>query len=235
MPTLPARRLHAVVISALLAIGVLPSLCGAISLQDLTSRDAGSGLKAALSQGIDKAVGQLGASDGFLQNPKVAISLPPALEKVERALQMVGMGGEADALRTAMNRAAESAVSQAAPTFKKALRSMTLEDAKGIVAGGEDSATQYFRRSSADELKTKFRPIVSRATNRLKLANLYNQYAGKAAGVGLLSSEDADINEYVTNKALDGLFSVIADEEKAIRQDPLGQASSLIKKVFGAQ
>jgi hypothetical protein len=103
-----------------------------------------------------------------------------------------------------------------------------------LFRSAETSATDYFRRASSDELRTRFRPIVTRATERVKLATLYNQYAGKAAGLGLVSSTDADVNEYVTAKALDGLFVVIADEERAIRKDPLGQASSLIKKVFGS-
>jgi hypothetical protein len=219
----------------LAATVVLPLRAEALSLADLTNKDASSGLKAALAQGVDKAVAQLGANGGFLQNEKLAIPLPPALEKADRALRMVGMGGDADTLRDAMNHAAEAAVAEAGPTFKKSLKNMTLADAKGILGGGEDSATQYFRRTSSDELKQKFKPIVSRATARLKLASVYNQYAGKAASFGLVSAADADINDYVTAKAMDGLFSVIADEEKAIRQDPLGQASNLLKKVFGAQ
>ena len=218
-----------------LLLALLPLAAQALSLADLSTKDAAAGLQAALAQGVDKAVAQLGANDGFLRNEKLAIPLPPALEKADRALRMVGMGGDADALREAMNHAAEAAVAQAGPTFKKALRSMTLADAKDILAGGDDAATQYFRRTSSDELRQKFRPIVSQATGRLKLASVYNQYAGKAASLGLNGANDADINEYVTTKAMDGLFSVIADEERAIRQDPLGQASALLKRVFGAR
>jgi len=223
-------RLFAIV-AALLA--ATPSV--ALSLADLTSKDAGTGLKAALSQGVDRAVGQLGTAGGFLGNPKVEIPLPPALDKASQALRFVGMGAQADELKESMNHAAEAAVAEAGPTFKKALKNMTLADAKGILSGGDDAATAYFRRSSADELRQRFRPIVTKATQRLKLAAVYNRYAGKAAELGLVRGEDADLDGYVTGKALDGLFSVIADEEKAIRQDPLGQASSLIRKVFGAQ
>ena len=212
-------------------LGSLPA--PAAGLDALTSKDAAGGLRAALSQGIDRAVSQLGAADGFLGNPKVAIPLPPALARTDSALRLLGMGGDADALQAAMNHAAEAAVAAAGPTFKKALRSMTVTDAKQVLTGGEDAGTQYFRRTSADELKAKFRPIVAHATARLELASLYNRYAGKAAELGLISASDADINEYVTGRALDGLFSVIADEERAIRQDPLGQGSALIKKVFG--
>ncbi len=228
-PGLPSRLFA--IVAALLA--ATPSV--ALSLADLTSKDAGTGLKAALSQGVDRAVGQLGTAGGFLGNPKVEIPLPPALDKASQALRFVGMGAQADELKESMNHAAEAAVAEAGPTFKKALKNMTLADAKGILSGGDDAATAYFRRSSADELRQRFRPIVTKATQRLKLAAVYNRYAGKAAELGLVRGEDADLDGYVTGKALDGLFSVIADEEKAIRQDPLGQASSLIRKVFGAQ
>ena len=230
--SLPGRWTRLFALVAALATAT-PAL--ALSLADLTTKDAGSGLKAALSQGVDRAVGQLGTAGGFLGNPKVEIPLPPALEKASQALRFVGMGGQADELKETMNHAAETAVAAAGPTFKKALKNMTLEDAKGILGGGDDAATEYFRRSSSDELRQKFRPIVAKATQRLKLAAVYNRYAGKAAELGLVSGDDADLDGYVTGKALDGLFAVIADEEKAIRKDPLGQASSLLRKVFGAQ
>lgn len=207
---------------------------GAAALDSLTSVDASAGVKAALSQGIRTAVSHLSATDGFLKNPKVTIALPPALEKADAAMRMIGMGGQTDALRVAMNHAAESAVGEATPVLKKALQHMSLADAKGILTGGDDAATAYFRRSSAAELKTRFKPIVARATARLKLAALYDQYAGKAAQIGLVGADDATLDDYVTGKALDGLFIEIADEERAIRKDPLGQASGLIKKVFGA-
>lgn len=206
----------------------------AAALDALTSKDASGGLRAALSQGIDTAVTQLGAPNGFLKDPKVAIPLPPALQKADRALRMLGMSSDADSLKAAMNHAAEAAVAQAKPVFKDALTRMSIADAKGILTGGEDSGTQYFKGATSAQLTEKFKPIIARETAKLKLATLYDQYAGKAASVGLLKAQDANLNDYVTAKALDGLFSRIADEEKAIRKDPLGQTSSLIKKVFGA-
>ena len=212
--------------------------CSALAAQSavdaLTSKDATGGLRAALSQGIDIAVSQLGAPNGFLNDPKVAIPLPPALAKAERGLRMVGMGGEADQLKATMNHAAEQAVSAAKPVFKQALQRMTLADAKGILTGGDDAGTQYFRRATSAELSAKFQPIVAKETAKLRLGSVYDQYAGKAASFGLIRKEDANLNDYVTQKALDGLFSRIADEERAIRQNPVGQANSLIKKVFGA-
>jgi hypothetical protein len=206
----------------------------AATVDTLSSRDASGGLRAALSQGIDTAVAQLGAPNGFLNDPKVTIPLPPALEKADRALRMVGMGGDADQLKVAMNHAAEAAVADAKPVFKRALQHMTLDDAKRILTGGDDAGTQYFRQATSTELATQFKPVVARETAKLRLASRYDEYAGKAASLGLIKTQDANLNDYVTAKALDGLYSRIADEEKAIRKDPLGQASSLIKKVFSA-
>jgi len=206
----------------------------AASLEALSSQEASGGLRQALGQGIDKAVDHLGVPNGFLSNPKVTIPLPPALDKADRYLRMVGLGADADALKAAMNHAAESAVAEAKPVLKQALQHMTVADAKGILTGGDDSATQYFRRTTAESLTAKFKPIVARETAKVKLGALYDEYAGKAAAFGLIKGEDAHLDDYVTNKALDGLFSEIADEERAIRKDPMGQASSLIKRVFGA-
>jgi len=224
----------AVVLCLALAGALAPALAPAGALDALTSKDASSGLRAALGQGIDKAVAQLGAPGGFLDNPKVAIPLPPALEKIDSGLRMLGMGGDADALKAAMNHAAESAMAEAKPVLKQALQKMTVQDAKGILTGGDDSATQYFRGATSTTLGAKIKPIVAKATAKLKLAAQYDKYAGQAAQFGLIKGEDANLNDYVTSKALDGLFLSMADEERAIRKDPVGQASSLLKRVFGA-
>ncbi len=220
-------------LGALIAIGALQAALAG-PLDAISSKEASGGLQAALSQSIDKSVSQLGARGGFLNNPKVTIPLPSAFEKVDRALRMVGMSGDADKLKETLNHAAEDAVGQSGPILKKALHSMTLSDAKGILTGGDTAATEYFRRTTSADLQTSFKPIVARATARVKLADQYDKYAGKAAEMGLMKRSDANMNDYVTSKALDGLFVIMADEEKAIRKDPLGQASSLIKKVFGA-
>lgn len=226
---------HRLPLFALIACAALgPALSASAALDALSSKDAAGGLRAALSKGIDVAVAQLGARDGFLKDPKVAIPLPSALEKADEVLGRVGMGGKADELKETMNHAAEQAVAQAKPVFKQALTHMTLADAKGILTGGDDAGTQYFRRATSAQLTEKFKPIVAAENAKLGLTAKYNEYAGKAAQFGLLSAQDANLNDYVTAKALDGLFSRIADEEHAIRKDPLGQTSALIKKVFGA-
>ena len=235
MITMPLSRCRALTIVCAAAICVGSAVwAAAATLDTLTSHDAAGGLRAALSQGIDTAVAQLGTTNGFLNDPKVVIPLPAGLEKADRALRMVGMGGEADKLKVGMNHAAEDAVADAKPIFKAALQRMTLADAKGILTGGDDAGTQYFRRVTSGQLTSKFKPTIARETGKLQLAPLYDKYAGKAAELGLLTKQDADLNDYVTAKALDGLFSRIADEERAIRKDPLGQANSLIKKVFAA-
>ena len=217
------------------ALLVPHALAASSSLLDsLTSKDASGGLRAALSQGVDTAVAQLGATNGFLNDPKVTIPLPPALQKADRALRMIGMNKDADSLKAAMNHAAESAVANAKPVFKQAVQKMTLADAKAILTGGDDAGTQYFRKATSEQLTAQFKPIIARETAKLNIASLYDRYAGKAAGLGIIPAQDANLNDYVTSKALDGLFSRIADEERAIRKDPMGQASSLIQKVFSA-
>jgi hypothetical protein len=197
-------------------------------------KDASAGVKEALIKGAEHAVSSLGKDNGFLSNPKVKIPLPDSLHKVEKGLNMLGMGKQANALVETMNHAAESAVAGAKPVLLDAIKKMTVTDAKGILTGGEDSVTQYFRRTSSDALTTKFMPIVKAATKKVKLADQYNQFAGKAAGLGLMNKKDADLDSYVTQKAMDGLFAMIAEHEKAIRSDPLQAGSALLKKVFGA-
>jgi Protein of unknown function (DUF4197) len=228
------QRLRAApaVLGALLWAGGAPAAPAALAA--LSSQDAAGGLHAALSQGIDTAVAQLGKPGGFLNDPKVAIPLPPALEKADRAMRMIGMSGETDSLHATMNHAAENAVAQAKPVFRQALHNMTLSDAKAILTGGDTAGTEYFRRTTSAQLTQRFRPIVASATAKLRLADEYNRVADKAVQFGLMDSRDANLDDYVTAKALDGLFSRMADEERAIRRNPLGQASSLIRKVFGS-
>jgi hypothetical protein len=219
---------------ALLAGLLLATSAQALSLADITGKDANGGLKEALTQGAAKAVDLLGKQDGFLGNPKVKIPLPESAQKVEGLLRGLGMGKQADELVTAMNRAAEAAVPQARTLLVNSIRQMSLQDAKGILAGGEDAATQYFRRTTSGPLAEKFKPVVKQAMARVKLAEKYDQFAGKAAKFGLVREEDAHLENYVTQKTLDGLYVMIAEEEKAIRKDPAGAAGKLAQKVFGA-
>ena len=222
------------VIAAALACGVLGGGASGLDLNSLSNADASAGLKKALDQGIDLAVGKLGVTDGFLKNPAVKIDLPPKLAKAENMMRMLGVGDQLDQLVTSMNRAAEAAVPESKVLLKQALKQMSLEDAKHILTGGEDAATQYFKQATYTPLKAKFAPIIGRTTEKVKLGQTYDALAKKAVALGVLKPEDATLQSYVTEKTLDGLFLMMAEEERAIRKDPLGQASSLLKKVFGA-
>ena len=221
-------------IAAIFAGLVISGAARALTLADISNQDAVEGLKDALIQGSGRAVSQLSATDGFLGNDKVRIPLPESMKRVERALRMIGKGKQADELITSMNRAAEMAVTEARPLLVSAVKSMSVRDAKGILTGGGDAATQYFRRTTSEPLAQRFLPIVKRATARVQLAQQYNQLAGQAAQWGLVRKEDANIDEYVTRKALDGLFVVIAEQERALRRDPMGAATTVAKRVFGA-
>ena len=217
------------------ALGVLIlASAQAAGLADISNKDATTGLKEALTKGAQAAVAQLGRQDGFLKNERVRIPLPEGLHKVEGMMRGLGMGKYADELVTVMNRAAESAVVEAKPLLVNAVKNMSVQDAKGILTGGQDSATQYFKRTTSAPLTSKFLPIVAKATQKVKLAEKYDEFAGKGARFGLVDAQDADLNRYITRKALDGLYLMIAEEEKKIRQDPVGAASGIISKVFGA-
>ncbi len=210
---------------------LLTSVAHALSLSDLTQSDASAGLKDALSQGAKMAVQQLGRPGGFSSDPDVRIELPGNIGKASRMLKMLGMGSQVEQLENSMNQAAEAAVPQAQQLLLDAVRNMTVEDAKGILAGGDDSATQYLDKSSREQIRAKFLPIVKQATDQVGLAQQYNAVAAKVP-TGL-SGGYANIEGYVTEQALNGLFSVIAEQEASIRKNPAAAATSLAKKVFG--
>jgi hypothetical protein len=206
----------------------------ALSLGDLTQAEASSGLKSALEQGALAAVALLGKPDGFLGNPKVRISLPGQLESAAKLLRNFGQGRRIDELVTSMNRAAEMAVPMGKDLLVGAVRSMNVSDAKRILQGGETSVTDFFAERTRNPLGQKFLPVVTKATERVQLASKYNDLAGRAAAYGLLRAEDANVQQYVTRKSLDGLYLVIGDEERKIRRDPVGAGSAIVRRVFGA-
>ncbi|MDX1252491.1 MAG: DUF4197 domain-containing protein [Gammaproteobacteria bacterium] len=205
----------------------------AASLEDLSNKDVVSGLKEALTQSSSAAVGKLGQENGFFGNDKVKIPLPDNLRKVEGMMRTFGMGKQADELILAMNRAAEAAVPEAKTLLIDAAKKMTVQDAKGILTGGDDAATAYFRKNTETQLTQKFLPIVKQSTAKVGLAQSYNSLAGKAAKFGLANEKQATIENYVTAKALDGLYLMMAEEEKAIRANPLERTGTYIQKVFG--
>jgi hypothetical protein len=216
------------------ALGLAPFQAYALTLADLSNTQASQGLKAALEKGAVAAVKSLGQTDGFLGNDKVRIPLPGYLQDAAKLLRGLGQGAKLDELITAMNRAAEAAVPLARDMLVGAVKGMNVQDAKNILAGGETSVTQFFADKTKLPLGQKFLPVVTQATAKVDLAAKYNQIAGKAAGMGLVKGDQANIEQYVTVKALEGLYFMIGEEEKKIRQDPVGSGSALLKKVFGA-
>lgn len=212
---------------------LLATSASALDLASLSNKDATGGLKDALIQAAGSAVGKLGVADGFMGNPKVKIPLPESLKKVEKGMRMFGMGQQADELVLRMNRAAEAAVPEAKTLLVDAVKKMSVADAKAILTGGDDAATQYFKKTTSAPLAKKFLPIVQEATADVQLAQQYNQFAEMGAKFGVVKKDQANLEQYVTQKTLDGLYAMMAEEEKAIRKDPLGASTSLIKKVFG--
>lgn len=206
----------------------------ALSLADLSDKEASQGLKTALEKSALAAVGLLGKTDGFLGNEKVRIPLPGYLDDAAKWLKKLGQGKRVDELVTSMNRAAEAAVPLAKDALVGAVKSMNFNDAKNILSGGDNAMTSFFAEKTRTPLFGKFLPVVTQATERVGAAEKYNQLAGKAAGLGLIKKEDASIQDYITHKTLDGLYLMIGEQEKNIRQDPIGTGSAVLKKVFGA-
>ncbi|MGZ5158105.1 MAG: DUF4197 domain-containing protein [Caldimonas sp.] len=200
---------------------------------ETSQADAAAGIRAALERGAIAAVGLLGRPDGFLGNPKVRIELPGYLRDAAKLLRLTGQQHRVDDLVTAMNRAAEAAVPEAKALLIAAVKSISVGDARRIVSGGDDLVTKFFAAKTRTPLGAKFLPIVKRQTERVDLAARFNAVAGKAAGLGLVKGDDANIERYVTGKALDGLYLMIGEEERKIRSDPVGTGSALLARVFG--
>ena len=206
----------------------------ALSLADLTPGEASQGLKAALEKGASVAVSLLGQSGGFMNNDKVRIPLPGFLDDAAKLLKTLGQGRQVDELIAAMNHAAETAVPMAKDMLVSAVKGMSVTDAKNILTGGDNAVTQFFAEKTREPLGVKFLPVVTQAIDKVGLAARYNSFAGKAASFGLVKKEDANLQGYVTGKSLDGLYLIIGEEEKKIRQDPMGAGSAILGKVFGA-
>jgi hypothetical protein len=199
----------------------------------LSTTDATAGLRAALERGAEVAVSQLGAADGFLGNDKVRIGLPDVLEKAAPILRTIGQSKRLDELVNAMNHAAEEAVSLAKPLLLQAVKGMSVQDAQGILKGGDTAVTDYFVGKTRTPLTQQFQPVVNKAISKVDLVDKYNELVGKAAKMSLLRGDAVTVQQHVTQKALDGLYFVIGEEERRIRRDPVGTGSALLKKVFG--
>jgi hypothetical protein len=220
--------------ATLLAGLTLSAQVFALSISDLSQTDASAGLKDALTQGAQIAVKQLGTPGGFSNNEDVRIELPGKLGKAAKTMKMMGMGAQVDQLESSMNKAAEAAVPQAQALLVDAVKKMTVTDAKGILAGKDDAATKYLDKTSREQIRAKFLPIVKQATDKVGLAQQYNAFAGQAASLGVVDAKSANVENYVTEQALNGLFEMIAKQEESIRKNPAAAATSLAKKVFGA-
>jgi hypothetical protein len=206
-------------------------LLGAAPLTDSTTA---SGLKEALQLATERAVQTTSQTGGFLDNPKIRIPLPGKLGSMATALRGVGMGAQVDELEVAMNRAAEKASAEATPVFVDAISQMSFKDASGILQGGDTAATQYFEKKTTDPLRAKFSPIVGDAMKDVGVAKLYDQLVAKyTSAVPFASAPKFDLNGYVTDETLDGLFTVVGQEEQKIRKNPAARATDLLKQVFG--
>lgn len=212
---------------------IFAGAANAQSFNDLSNKEASSGLKAALERGANVAVSKLSASGGFLDNDKVKITLPKVLEQAKPVLKMTGHGQQLDDLVVSMNRAAEAAVPLAKPLLLNAVKSMTVSDAKNILTGGDTSVTNFFKEKTAVSLGQKFLPIVKGVTDRSGLAGKYNNTISQVGQLVAVPPGQKTVEAYVTQRTLDGLFLMIGEEEKAIRQDPVGTGSKIIGKVFG--
>jgi len=207
---------------------------GAIA-SGLSDSDYARGLKEALGKGVTTAVASLGKTDGYFANEAVKILLPDSLKKLEGPLRMAGQGKLVDDLVLAMNRAAEQAVPQAANILGDAVKNMSASDARNILAGGDDAATQYFRKSSGAKIAELMQPIIAKATDSVGVAKAYKKLTANPLAANLAQSYGLDLDAYVNAKAQDGLFAMIAKEEKAIRTSPVERTTDILKKVFGGK
>jgi hypothetical protein len=214
---------------------VQPGSDGGTAAAQLTDSEIGGGLKQALSIGAERAIALLGQSGGYLDDPQVRIPLPAALQSAGKVLRGVGYGSLVDEFETTVNRAAEQAVPETVDIVKDTVAGMTLEDVRGILQGGDDAATRFLRDKAGSRLHQAILPIVSRATDQAGATAAYKDLAGQAARStgGLVSTQSVDLDDYVTEKALDGLFVKLAEEERRIRENPAARSTELLEKVFG--
>ena len=192
-----------------------------------------AGLKEALAVGTQNAVGITSREGGYLDNPLIRIGLPGGLDKLAKGLRAVGFGGQVDELELAMNRAAEQAAGEATDVFVGAIRQMTFSDALGILDGGDTAATEYFERTTRPELASRFEPIVAEKMGQVGVVQSYDALLARYRSIPFTQSPSLDIRSYVTDRALDGLFTVLGEQERKIRTDPAARTTALLKQVFG--
>lgn len=203
--------------------------------QALTTAEVGDGLKEALIKGISNGSDLASQLDGYFKNPEIKIPFPPEVKKVEDKLRQVGLGNEVDKFVLTLNRGAEDAAKEAKPIFITAIKSMTIEDAWGILRGQPDAATQYLKRTTTAQLKEKFKPVIQNSLNKVNATKYYGDIVTQYNKIPFTDDVNPNLDDYATDRAIEGLFTMIAKEEKNIRQDPVARTTELLKKVFGAQ
>lgn len=201
----------------------------------LTTDEVGAGLKEALINGISKGADQVSLLDGYFKNPEIKIPFPPDVKKVEDRLRQIGLGGEVDKFVMTLNRGAEDAAKEAKPIFIAAIKQMTIDDAWAILKGEPDAATQYLKRTTSPQLKEKFKPVIQASLDKVNATKYYGDIINKYNSIPLVQKVNPDLNEYATDLAMQGLFTMIAKEEKNIRQDPVARTTELLKRVFGSK
>jgi hypothetical protein len=205
------------------------------SQQPLTTAEVGDGLKEALINGISKGSDYVSQMDGYFKNPEIKIPFPPEARKVEEKLRQVGLGDEVDRFVMTLNRGAEDAAQQAKPIFIDAIKKMSINDAWGILRGQPDAATQYLKRTTTAQLKTAFSPVIQNSLNKVNATKYYGEIVTKYNKLPFVEKVNPDLNSYATDLAIQGLFVMIAKEEKNIRENPVARTTDLLKRVFGAQ
>jgi len=201
----------------------------------LTSEQVASGLKEALINGISKGSGQASKLDGYFKNPQIKLPFPPEVQKVEDKLRQIGLGNEVDKFVMTLNRGAEEAAKGAKPIFVNAIKAMTIQDAWGILKGDQDAATQYLMRTTSAQLKASFQPVIKSALDKTNATKYYGDIVTTYNKIPFVEKVNEDLEGYATDKAIEGLFTLIAKEEMNIRKDPLARTTELLKKVFAQQ
>ncbi|MBL3657979.1 DUF4197 domain-containing protein [Fulvivirga sediminis] len=201
----------------------------------LTTEQVVTGLKEALIKGISNGSAEASRVDGYFKNPEIKIPFPPDVQKVETKLRQIGLGGEVDKFVMQLNRGAEDAAKEAKPIFISAIKSMTIQDAWSILKGEDDAATQYLKRVTSSQLKEKFKPVIKNSLDKVNATKYYSSIITSYNKIPLVEDVNPDLDDYATDKAIEGLFTLVADEEKKIREDPVARTSEILKKVFAAQ
>lgn len=200
--------------------------------QGLTAEEVGSGLKEALSKGATKGAQSASKTDGYYKNPKIRIPMPSEMQNVERTLRQVGLGDEVDNFILTLNRGAEEAAKKATPIFIDAIKAMTIQDAWGILKGEQDAATQYLIRTTSPRLKTEFQPVIEEALKKVNATKYYTEIVTGYNRIPGVKKLNPDLNDYATDKAMEGLFTLVAEEEANIRENPVARTSELLRRVF---